>query len=357
MRVNQLLVDPVAAALGQFLDVELARGDHHLLHRSVDHVAVDVDVGKIVVGADLLDLPQGVLQRAPVPQPDVLERQLVVGQVECLERGVGRKRMLRDAIEGVRPPRELDVVPDIRLLSHELVRFDDEAAHIPADHTDPDITGCRRHDRRDEPAEARRGDGVDERQHCAQNERPGNNQHAGERDVSVRVCDAREDRVIVEEALEPSEVHADGEREEDDRDADRQAAPGRPVLVLVPSGEHPRGAGHGDKEHSHRGDDQRHCRQPAREQLPRRQGEEIERHGPVEDRVERRRGAARRVPVERERRPGRHQAGAGDDRDCQRHADREEAQHRFARQRDGLTLDQNRAAADSSELRRLEGEK
>ena len=147
--------------------------------------------------------------------------------------------MLRDAIEGVRPPRELDVVPDIRLLSHELVRFDDEAAHIPADHTDPDGAEHRRHDRSDEPAEARSRGGVDERQPGAEHERAGHDQRAGEPDVGVGVGDAGENRVIVEEALEPSEEHAYGEREEDDRDADRQAAPGPPLLVLMPGGEHP----------------------------------------------------------------------------------------------------------------------
>mgnify|MGYP003693694633 CR=1 FL=1 len=36
VRVDQLLVDPVAAALRQLVDVELARGEHHLTHRAVD---------------------------------------------------------------------------------------------------------------------------------------------------------------------------------------------------------------------------------------------------------------------------------------------------------------------------------
>ena len=76
--VDQLFVDPVAAALGQLLDVQLARRQHHLAQRAVDRVAIDVDVGEVVIGADFLELPQRVLQRAPVPEPDVLERRLVV---------------------------------------------------------------------------------------------------------------------------------------------------------------------------------------------------------------------------------------------------------------------------------------
>ena len=77
--VDQLLVDPVAAALGQLFDVHFAGGEHHLAHLAVDLVAVDVDVGEVVVGADFLDLAEGVLQGVPVPQADVLEGGLVVG--------------------------------------------------------------------------------------------------------------------------------------------------------------------------------------------------------------------------------------------------------------------------------------
>ena len=89
--VDELLVDPVAAALGELGDVELARGQHHLADRAIDFIAIDVDVGKIVVGADFLDLTESVLQRAPVPKPDVLKCGLVVGRFRGLNRGLGRK--------------------------------------------------------------------------------------------------------------------------------------------------------------------------------------------------------------------------------------------------------------------------
>ena len=107
VRVDQLLVDPVPAALGQAVDVELARGEHHLPHRAVDLVPIDVDVGEVVVRADLLDLAQRVLQGAPVPQPDVLQRLLVVGDIDRFDTTLGGKRMLRDAVECVRLPRQL----------------------------------------------------------------------------------------------------------------------------------------------------------------------------------------------------------------------------------------------------------
>ena len=122
---------------------------------AVDLVAIDVDVGEVVVGADLLDLAQRVLQRAPVPQPDVLQRFLVVLRVQRVEAGVGRVRHLLDRVEAEGPSRELDVVRDVRPLAHELVRLDDEAADVPAEDADDEIRECRRRDRRAEPGQLR----------------------------------------------------------------------------------------------------------------------------------------------------------------------------------------------------------
>ena len=45
---------------------------------SADFIAVDVDVGKIVVGADFLYLPQRILESTPVPKTDVLQCRLIV---------------------------------------------------------------------------------------------------------------------------------------------------------------------------------------------------------------------------------------------------------------------------------------
>ena len=146
--VDQLFVDPVAAAFRQLVDVELARGEHHLPHLAVDLVAIDVDVGEVVVGADFLDLPQRVLQRAPVPQADVLERRLVVRGVDRLDAGFGRERPLHDPVERVRLPRHLDVVRDVRRFAHQLVRLDDEVADVPADDADDGVTRPRPERRR-----------------------------------------------------------------------------------------------------------------------------------------------------------------------------------------------------------------
>src|SRR5262249_61270509 len=85
VRVNQLLVDPVAAALRELLDVQFSRGEHHLANRAVEFVAINVDVGEIVVSADFLNLAKGILQSMPVPQSYVLKPSLVHRQIGCLD--------------------------------------------------------------------------------------------------------------------------------------------------------------------------------------------------------------------------------------------------------------------------------
>ena len=99
VRVDQLFVDPVAASFGQLFDIQFADREHHLAHRPVDLIPIDVDVGEVVIGADFLNLPQRVLQRAPVPQPDVLDRRLIVGQIDGFDAGVGGKRRLQRRAE------------------------------------------------------------------------------------------------------------------------------------------------------------------------------------------------------------------------------------------------------------------
>ena len=75
-----MLVDPGLRALGQQRGVELARREHHLRVLPLDLVAIDVDVAKVVVEADFLELPIGRDQRARVPHPDVIDSRRVIGE-------------------------------------------------------------------------------------------------------------------------------------------------------------------------------------------------------------------------------------------------------------------------------------
>ena len=131
MGVDQLLVNPVAAALRELIDVQLARGEHHFASRAVDVISINVDVGKVVVGADFLNLAQRVLKRVPVPQPDVLKRSLIVRRIGRLDGGLSGKLALRDPVQSVGLPRQVGVVDNVGLLANQFVRFDDKAADVP----------------------------------------------------------------------------------------------------------------------------------------------------------------------------------------------------------------------------------
>ena len=122
---RQPLVDP--GAVGQRRRIQLARRQHHLAQLAVDLVAVVVHRGEVVVGADLLDLAEGLEQRLVIPQPDVVEGGAVAVDVGAGQLGIAGQRPLHDAIEREGAPRRLDVVLDVRRLAYLLVRGDDEA--------------------------------------------------------------------------------------------------------------------------------------------------------------------------------------------------------------------------------------
>ena len=134
MGVDQLLVDPVATALREPIDVQLARGEHHLTSHAIDLIAINVDVGKVVVGADFLNLTQGILESVPVPQTNVLKSSLIIRRVGRCDVCLSGKLALRNSVQSVGLPRQFDVVGNIGLLANELVWFHDKAADVPADH-------------------------------------------------------------------------------------------------------------------------------------------------------------------------------------------------------------------------------
>ncbi len=116
--VDELVVDPVAAALGEFVDVEFADSEHDFALCAVDCVAIDVDVGEVVVGANLLDLAEGVFEGLHVPEANVLEGGLIVGGIGRAHGGFGGEFSLGEAVEAVGLAGHLDVVDDVGLLAH-----------------------------------------------------------------------------------------------------------------------------------------------------------------------------------------------------------------------------------------------
>ena len=196
--INQLLIDPIAAALRQLIHVELACGQHHLAHGAADLVSIDVDIRKVVVGADLLNLTQRILQRAPVPQPYVLERRLVAARLDRLDAGVGGKRVRLDVVERISPPRHFYIVGNEGTLPHQLIRRHDEAADIPAHASDDQVAGNGRKGYGQQPERPRcteRGRQCDD---GAEDERHAHHQGAAQGDVRIGVGNARKDGALLE---------------------------------------------------------------------------------------------------------------------------------------------------------------
>ena len=122
---GQVLVDPVAA--GQRVGVQLARRQHDLAVLAVDPVAVVVDGDEVVVGADLLDLAEGVLQRLVIPERHVAQRHRVGVEVAAGQRRVAGQLALLHPLEREGVAGRGDVVGDVGRFARLLVRRHDEA--------------------------------------------------------------------------------------------------------------------------------------------------------------------------------------------------------------------------------------
>ena len=115
---GQVLVDECAGR--QRSDVELAGREQHLAVLPVDHVAVVVHRNEVVVGADFLELPEGLQQRLPVPEPHVLDGRRVGADVGQGEIGFAVQIAGVDAVEPPRVPGGCDVIDEVRGFPGEL---------------------------------------------------------------------------------------------------------------------------------------------------------------------------------------------------------------------------------------------
>ncbi len=284
MRVDELFVDPVPAARGQLLHVQLARRQHHLPKRAVDRVAIDVDVREVVVRADLLELPERVLQRAPVPKPNVLERRLIVRGIGRLDGRLRGERALGYPVEPVCLSRQLYVVGDVGPFPHQFVRLDDERVHVRADPAGREERDHRGQRGGDQPADARGRERADDRDDGAERKQAGHDEHAGQGDVRLGVSHSGKNRVVVEQAVEAAKVGLRRHREKHGRPGQRHAAHTRSVCA-VPWTPTQQASAHEPEEHGEPARQDRESRQPAGDQFPRRQREEIKGDRPAEDRI------------------------------------------------------------------------
>ena len=128
MGILQSAVDPGYALAGQFAR-QLAGREQHLPLAIAQPIPVDVDVLERIVAADLLQLPEGLLERLPIPEPDVVDSVPVRLDRSHVEGGAGlvSAHLDRGQTEGF--PRGRDVAPEIGLLERQLVRHHGVALH------------------------------------------------------------------------------------------------------------------------------------------------------------------------------------------------------------------------------------
>ena len=295
MGVNQLFIDPVPAAFGQLLHIQFAGGEHHLAQIAIDLIAIDVDIGKVVVGADFLNLTQSVLQCLPIPQPDVLQSGLIICRI-CRAHGRLRGKLaLRETVQSVCLARHKDVVRNVGLLAYQFIRFDDKAAHPPAGHANAGKTERRGQNRRHQPASSRHRHGV-----CRGSHRPGDQRHAyqqqaAKRDMGVGVGDTAEDRMIVEQKIKPAEIDTHRQDQQKERKGDGEPAP-RNGEIAAAAGKRTRSAGDENEENGQDAGDDGQRKQPAGDQLPGRQGKEKEVQRLAKNRVDHAAHGGGRVP-------------------------------------------------------------
>src|ERR1043165_4833140 len=161
VRVDQLFVNPRARLFRQLRHVQLARRNHHLPDLPVDLVTINVNILKIIIRSNPLNLLEGVAQSRPIPEAYVVERLLIVLIIEARNRRVCVEVAYLYAFELETFARPGDVVFDVRRLASQLVRLDDETLDISwNNHPGDDIGENRQRDCRDNDSQFPDGERV-----------------------------------------------------------------------------------------------------------------------------------------------------------------------------------------------------
>ena len=114
MRVDRVVVDPVPLGSRQTVQIQLAHGNHGVVHLAVDGVAVDVErVRELVVGLDRLQLRECRRHDARVDDADARDGGGVVSQLTLAGRGRGLVLLGLRRGQPVGRPGGLDVPIDV----------------------------------------------------------------------------------------------------------------------------------------------------------------------------------------------------------------------------------------------------
>src|SRR6476646_4649854 len=126
-------VDPATALAGQLYG-QFARCQHDLPIISVDPIAINADVAERVVRTNLLELAEGLTQRAMVPDADVVDRRLVLVDLHRFDLRFSGVKSHIDLVQTISHSGQRDIVAQKWRLQFELVWLDDQPLKSPRDY-------------------------------------------------------------------------------------------------------------------------------------------------------------------------------------------------------------------------------
>ena len=129
----QMPVDPALGLCREFLGGELAGGQHDLPELAVRPVAIRVNRREVVVEPEELDLVVDLKQRPLVPEPDVLNRPLVLGGDLRVQHAQGGMAPGLEMFQAVGLAGQLDVAGEVGRLPRQLARLHDQTLDEPRD--------------------------------------------------------------------------------------------------------------------------------------------------------------------------------------------------------------------------------
>ena len=124
MGIDEVSVDPGIGLGRQLVDHQLPGGQHDLAILVVEEIPIDVDIVKIVIQPYGLNLPVGLKQRALVPDPDVLDRYVMLLEILGAELVVHFKIDYFDFIQVVGLAGIIDIVGDVGGFFGQFIGFD-----------------------------------------------------------------------------------------------------------------------------------------------------------------------------------------------------------------------------------------
>ncbi len=177
-----------------------------------------------------------VLQRPPVPQPDVIEGGAIGAQIQCFDRVLGLKLSQLNLLESKSAPRPGDVVFDVRRLAAQLIWFDNEAGDISRHQINADdINRERNRERQQQQAQAAFRECIDNRDRGGDKQRDGNEVERRQQIVGFGKGDAGKSLMILPEVRKAREISAPGKQDQEHSQREPRLRQKGLLAVLLPA--------------------------------------------------------------------------------------------------------------------------